>query len=432
MSTVHIVGAGVAGLAAAVRLAREGRSVALYEASGHAGGRCRSFHDSALNCTIDNGNHLLLSGNRSVQSFLHDIGAEESLTGPEEAAFPFVDLRSGARWTVRFSDGRFPGWLFRADCRPPGTRAADFLALLRLARAEPDATVGSLFKRTGALYSRFIEPLAIAALNTPLDRAAAAPLWQVLRETFGLGGAACRPLVARDGLSASFVDPALACLDRLGATVHFNQRLKAATLGGGRLERLVFAGGEIAVPEGDTVVLALPPAGLHAVLPVVPVPPESQAIVNIHFRLPDGAEPSGGEWIVGVLGGAAEWLFLRGPVVSVTISAANAWAERPAGDIASRVWDDVAAALGLSHAIPPFRVVKERRATFAQTPAAMRLRPGTQTDFANLFLAGDWTDTGLPATIESAVRSGHMAAEAILSTLSIQADSHPASLSHER
>jgi squalene-associated FAD-dependent desaturase len=414
VSRVHIVGAGMAGLAAAVRLARAGRPVVLYESSGHAGGRCRSFHDSVLDCTIDNGNHLLLSGNRSALSFLNEIGARDSLSGPDKAAFPFFDVASGERWTVRLNTGPIPWWVFRPSCRPPGTGAADFLSILKLARAAPGATVGALFGGSGAFFNRFLEPLAIAALNTPLERAAAAPLWQVFRETFARGGAACRPLMARDGLSASFVAPALAFLQTRGVPIRCNTRLKQVATETKRAVRLEFADEAVELSAADRVLLALPPAGLTAVLPGIPVPLDSHAIVNIHFKLDRPADALNESPILGVLGGVAEWLFLRGDVVSVTVSAADGLVDRAASDIAALVWDDVAQALDLSGEMPLYRVVKERRATFSQTPAAMRLRPATRTVFENLFLAGDWIDTGLPATIESAVRSGHDAAGAVL------------------
>lgn len=413
MSRVHIVGAGLAGLAAAVRLTRAGRRVVLYESSGHAGGRCRSFHDSVLDCTIDNGNHLLLSGNRSARAFLDEIGAGDTLTGPGDAAFPFVDLQSGRRWTVRLNAGPIPWWIFRPSCRPPSTGPFDFFSILKLARAAPEATVGGLFGGSGAVFSRFLEPLAIAALNTPLDKAAAAPLWQVFRETFARGGAACRPLMARDGLSASFVTPALAFLQSHDVSVRFNARLNRVATEPARAARLEFAGNTVELSADDRVLLALPPAGLTAVLPQFPVPTDSHAIVNIHFKLDAPVSALRETPIIGVLGGVAEWLFLRGAVVSVTVSAADALAACAAPDIATRVWRDVAQALDLAGAIPPYRVVKEHRATFSQTPDAMALRPAARTVLKNLYLAGDWTDTGLPATIESAVRSGHNAAAAI-------------------
>ncbi len=415
MSRIHIVGAGLSGLAAGIRLAAEGRHVVIYESSGHAGGRCRSFHDSVLDCMIDNGNHLLLSGNRSAQAFLRDVGSEDTLTGPPDAAFPFVDLTTDERWTVRLNAGRFPWWIFQPDSRPPGSSAREFLSILKLACARPEATIGELFGNAGPIFTRFMAPLAVAALNTPVDTAAARPLWAVFKETFGQGGAACRPLIARDGLSRSFVDPALSRLSSLGAEIRFNRRLKQAAVFNSMVTRLEFGDDGVDVAADDTVVLALPPAGLKAVLPMISVPEASHAIVNAHFKLPASLPTASDSPILGIIGGVAEWVFVRGQVVSVTVSAADRLADNDASEIRDMIWRDVAQALRLPYGPPPSRIVKERRATFAQTPEAMLLRPATKTAFANLYLAGDWTDTGLPATIEGAIRSGQKAAAAILS-----------------
>ncbi len=127
MRRVHIVGAGLAGLAAAVRLsAGPGSSLALYEAAGQAGGRCRSFHDDVIGRMIDNGNHLLLAGNRSARAYLEEIGAADTLYVAPEPAFPFLDLRSGAHWTVRPNPGLLPWWIFSSARRVPDTRPLDY------------------------------------------------------------------------------------------------------------------------------------------------------------------------------------------------------------------------------------------------------------------------------------------------------------------
>ncbi len=108
-------------------------------------------------------------------------------------------------------------------------------------------------------------------------------------------------------------------------------------------------------------------------------------------------------------------MFTRGNIVSVTVSAADRLARRKAEDIARILWPEAAEALEMPpEPLPPFRVIRERRATFAATPAELARRPGPRTGLANLFLAGDWTDTGLPATIEGAARSGERAARVAL------------------
>lgn len=417
MGVVHIVGAGLAGLAAAVTLVKAGRKVVPYEQAGHAGGRCRSFHDATLDRRIDNGNHLLLSGNHAARGFLDDVGAGDGLVGPERPVFPFVDLESGRRWTVRLSLGRIPWWILRSSRRVPDTRVRDYLAAVRLARAGPEATLADCFDTESLIFRRFWNPLSVAILNTASDEAAARPMWRVVAETFGRGGMFCRPLVARRGLSDSFVDPAVKWLAARGAAPRFGRRLRRVTCADGRLRGLDFGRDDsLELGRDDAVVLAIPPSGVQDLIPSIATPTDCRAIVNAHYRVNGIAGLPEGSPCLGVLGGTAQWIFLRGDVVSVTVSAADRLADVPSAEVAVRLWRDVARALELPPTPrPPARIVKERRATFAQTPAAMALRAKTRTAFGNLFLAGDWTDTGLPATIEGAIRSGRAAAAAVLS-----------------
>lgn len=405
---VHVIGAGLAGLAAAVRLSDQGHDVTLYEAAGHAGGRCRSFHDSVLDRLIDNGNHLVLSGNTSLRAYLGEIGATDNLTHGDPV-FPFVDVRSGARWSLRPNTGPIPWWILAPSRRPPGATVGAFLSALNFWRAGPDDTVTDVLPQTHQLFETFWEPLALAVLNTPLDRAAAKPLWPVLAETFLRGAAACRPLLASGGLSAAFVDPAIAHLKQCGANIQFAQRLRAIESRDDRAATLRFTGADVALGATDSVILAIPHTDAQTVLPDIDAPRGGCAIVNAHFRLPE-APPFDAPFI-GLIGAAAHWAFVRGDVVSVTISAADDLAAQSAGNIADMIWPDVARAIRVDGAPrPAYRIVKERRATFDQTPGATQARPEPATALANLYLAGDWTNTGLPATIEGAVRSGHRAA----------------------
>jgi hydroxysqualene dehydroxylase len=410
-SHVHVVGAGLAGLAAATTLAAHGVRVTVHEAGPAAGGRARSYLDRELGVAIDNGNHLLLSGNRAAMAYLARIGARDPLAGPPRPIFPFVELPSGLRWTVAPNAGRIPWWMLVPSRRVPGARLSEFLALHRLLRAQPGETVASLLA-PGALARRLLEPLAIAVLNTLPAEAEARLLGAVLAETLAHGGAACRPLVAREGLSESFVHPAADFLATHGGELRFGARLAGIEAGAGRVAVLRFAGGEVVLGTEDAVVLAVPAAVAPALLPGLTAPDAFESIVNLHYRMT--AELPGGAGFLGIIGGTAEWLFARPHVLSVTISAANRLVERDAEELATAVWPEVAAAAGLTAPMPAWRVVKERRATFAATAAQNARRPGTRTALANLVLAGDWTATGLPATIEGAIRSGDRAAAALL------------------
>jgi len=406
--TVHVVGAGLAGLAAAVELAAEGRGVRLYEAGRYAGGRCRSYLDAELGCRIDNGNHLLLAGNRRALGYLERIGALDTLEGPADAVFPFMDAKTARRWTLRPNRGIVPWWILSAKRRVPGTQATDYLAIRALRRADPSARVVEALDRENGVFRCLWEPLAVASLNTSADLASAGLFWRVLAETLGRGGAACRPLVPRDGLSETFVDPALARLRAQGAEICFGARLRALHFALDRVTELVFDDGPVGLGRGDSLILAVPAAVAARLVPALTVPDAYSPIVNAHFRC---AVPTDSPYFVGMIGGAAEWIFRKRAGLSVTVSAAGRIVDQPAEELRDLLWHDAALAYRLpASPVPPARIVKERRATFLASPAQLLRRPAPTTRWKNLLLAGDYVDTGLPAAIEGAIASGYMAA----------------------
>jgi hypothetical protein len=179
---------------------------------------------------------------------------------------------------------------------------------------------------------------------------------------------------------------------------------------------LHFADGETPLGPHDRLVLAVPPWVAAELLPGLVVPTEHRAIVNGHFRR---APPPGAEAMIGLIGGTAEWVFAFPDRLSVTVSGADRLTDEPRESLAAKLWADVAAAHHLSQALPPWQVVKEKRATFAATPEQEKLRPKALTAWENVILAGDWTATGLPATIEGALRSGSHAAALALALSSV-------------
>lgn len=403
---VHVVGAGLAGLAAALSLVEAGAAVTIHDSAPHAGGRCRSYHDPVLGCRIDNGNHLLLSGNRATFAFLDQVGARDTLTGPADPLFPFMDLATGERWTLRPNRGPIPWWLLLPSRRVPGMKLRDALPTLRLHKSGAATTVADALPK-GALYHRLFEPLAIAALNTMPEEGCARLLGAIVQETLAAGGGACIPAFPRHGLSESFIDPALAWLQARGAALHLGSRIGGLGMADGR----VIALGETTIGPADRVVLAVPAPAAAALLPGLVVPDRFEAILNVHYRIDAAPGPAG---FMGLVGGLAEWVFVKPGIVSVTISAGNRFLDLETEALAQQVWTDVQHALQLPATMPPHRVVKEKRATFAATPEQEARRPPTRTSFANLALAGDWTATGLPATIEGAIRSGRAAAAVTL------------------
>jgi squalene-associated FAD-dependent desaturase len=414
MSTVHIIGAGLAGLSAAIELARSGYAVRIYEQAVRAGGRCRSFHDAALDRLIDNGNHLLLSGNSSAMRYLATIGATDRLVGPARARFPFVDVRDGRRWMIAVNRGPIPFWMWSAHRRAPGTTAADYLAGMRFLRAGPDETVKDVLAVSDRAMEFYWDPVIVGVLNASPDIAAASLMRPVMTEIFARGGNACRPRIAANGLSDTFIDPALDWLAARGVEIRYGARLAGLIHDGERVTTLSFTREQVDLGPSDKVVLAVPGPVAGDLLPGLVVPTAYSPIVNVHYRLAGPAPLSDDMPFIGVVGGIAQWIFTRGDVASVTVSAASGLAEEAADDIASAVWRNVATALKLASQKPvAWRVIKERRATFEQSPEQLPRRPKSRTQYRNLVLAGDWTATGLPATIEGAIRSGVFAATAL-------------------
>lgn len=413
MGRAIVVGAGLAGLSAAVRLVEAGFAVEIAEAAAQAGGRCRSYHDVQLGLTIDNGNHLVLAGNPAVARFRRTVGADTPLAGPDHADFAFADLASGARWTIGINDGPLPWWVLTPSRRVPGSRLADYLPLAKLLAKAPGATLGQRITAAGPVWEKLLEPVLLAVLNTPPTEGSAALTAAVLRETLLRGGKATLPRIAEPTLAAAFIDPAATWLAQRGAPITLGKRLRAIETKGDRLSALDWGDTRQELTD-ETVVLAVPAWIAQGLLPGISAPDVHNSIVNAHFAV---APPSGAPPMLALLGAKAQWLFAFPDRISVTVSAAEDIVGLDREELARIFWDEIQRAYGFSANLPAWQVVKEKRATFAATPDQDAKRPPAQTRWNNLLLAGDWTQTGLPATIEGALRSGETAAGLAIAAL---------------
>jgi hypothetical protein len=280
-----------------------------------------------------------------------------------------------------------------------------------LIRTPATKTVAEAMKCAGPLYERLWRPLLTAGLNTDPPEASAALAAALMRETLAAGGRACHPLIAGRGLSQSFVDPALAFLAARGSTIRFGERVLEIGFKGSRAVALDFESGALTLGDDAAAVIAVPPWIARELLPDLETPDAFHAIVNAHFHV---APPTGQPAILGVVNGLIEWLFAYPERLSVTISNADRLIDRPREQLAAEIWREASTLSSLPPELPPWRIVKEKRATFAATPAQNAKRPPSRTQWDNIVLAGDWIETGLPATIEGAVRSGYKAASIII------------------
>lgn len=415
---VHVIGAGLAGLAAAVRLQRRGVQIALHEAAGQAGGRCRSYYDRRLAATLDTGNHVVLAGHGETLDYVRAIGAADALTGPDEPGFAFMDLAARSRWSVRFSRSRLPLWIADANARVPDTRLLDYLTALPLLFARPGRTVAQTMSCVGPLWERLLHPLYLCALNVEPRDASAELAGAMMREALSIGGEAFRPLTARNGLSSAFIDPALRMLQHGGAAIRLDSPLLEIAYDGAarRAVALDFDSGRVLLGADDAVVLAVPAAAAAALVPGQQAPQEHTAIITLHFAVepPPGLAAPMAPLVL--LNGTAGWLNVAAGRLSATIHDAGALLRLAPDELARRVWADVAAAASLPlEPLPVWQIASDAQAVFAATPQEELRRPSARTRWNNLTLAGDWTATGLPASIEGAIRSGRKAADLLLS-----------------
>ena len=401
--TVHVIGAGLAGLAAVLDLAEAGLPVQVHEASPQAGGRARALPDGT-----DNGTHALVGANTAALAFLARIGALQGWVEPEPAGLPVLDLADGSARRVALSP---LGWGNKA-LRPAGASWGAVLAMARMALPGRDRPIAEAMAAHPEFHRGFVDPLVIATLNTPSVEASSARLGQVLRRLGGPG--ATRLYVAEHGLGPDLVQPALAAIARAGGAIRYGARLRRIVQSGGRASALDFGEDSLLLGATDQVVLATPPWESQRLLTHLQVPARHAPIVNLHFE----RTGPGPVRFIGLLGALCQWVLVRPGGVSVTVSAGDAEAGLAEDQLAPRAWGEILRAAAAFRIVgewplvtPPCRVVKERRATPRHVPGEV-LRPPRK-PLANLALAGDWSWPHLPATIDAAVRSGQAAAAAL-------------------
>ena len=234
---IYIIGCGLAGLSCGVELSRFGHRVTLFEAAPYPGGRCRSFYDKEMDCVIDNGNHLFLSGNRNLVDYLKRIKGYDRLL-EREAMFYFMDLPSRASWRIHLNHGVIPWWIGSKRRRVPDTRLRDYLSFANVLTASEEQTMVPLIKGEGILYERFWRPLTLAVLNTEPTKGAASGVKAVLTETLLRGNSYSRPLLPYESLGASLIEPALLWLREHGGEIVLSRRIRGLERGSGRIFRI--------------------------------------------------------------------------------------------------------------------------------------------------------------------------------------------------
>jgi squalene-associated FAD-dependent desaturase len=440
---VVVVGGGFAGLSAAVALAEKGFRVAVLEAKPALGGRAYSFADAESGDFVDNGQHVLMGCYGETLDFLDRIGSSDKLVIHENLEIEMLD-RGGAR--ARLRTARLPGplhmsgALLRYRHLSIGDRMRVMrggMKLLTMHRRDPSRlqrmTVAELMDALGQSERArecFWYPLAIATLNDEPVIASAALLAEVLKRAFFSKRSDSAFVYSKVGLSDLYCKGATDFIDRNDGMIVTRANVEKFELEGSTVASATLRDGTrieaanfiCAVPSRH-VVRMLPESAARDPFFTRIAQLESSPIICVHAWFDREVTDSA---FVGFIGTTTQWLFNKRRIfeahgerhpgyLSFVISGARKLVDRPNEELLEIVLADLKAM------IPPAAeakllksiVLKEKHATMAPAPDTFRLRPATQTPIANLFLAGDWVQTGLPATIESAVISGRAAAEAV-------------------
>ncbi len=436
--TVIIIGGGVAGISAAVHAIRKGWQPLLIEATPTPGGRVRSLFAKDVQSYIDNGQHVLSASYAETIGLLDILGSRQKVHFQERL---FIHFQIDGRHRMAFRSWPLPPplhfllpLLLRAPLAYPDrqflkrfgwqfwrTRAADLRNL----------TVREWLDEVGEsplLEKLLWQPLTLATLNTPLEAASAELLYTVLQQGFLGTSRNCGLGLPTDMLATLFAQPGERFIRENGGDLRCNTIAKRLIIEGNRVVALeTHRGEQIDTPA---LILAIPPhslarlldasPGLDQWLPVSCRDFEYSPIITINIWC---REPIPTLFPVALVDSPIQWIFSLPPPAqaaalhgyALVISAAFAEVNQSAAALLQLAERELRhyfrRDLPRGFQLVRSKIVKEKTATFLQTPAAQRLRPAPQTRLSNLFLAGDWIDTGLPATIESAARSGRLAAE---------------------
>jgi squalene-associated FAD-dependent desaturase len=441
---VAVVGGGVAGLAAATALAEAGERVLVLEARGELGGRATAFRDRETGELVDNGQHVMFGCYRETFRLLRRVGAEQHVRVQPALEVPYIGP-DGTRSVLRCPAwlpsplhllGGVLGWdaLGWRDCLSVLRLAAPLLRARRDFRLQAEVTgetvAGWLTRhgQRGRLRDWLWEPLAVAALNQAPDEAAAAPFIRVLAEMFGARREDASLALPLTPLHEMYALPARRYIEARGGEVRLNA-LARVRIESGRVAGVDVRGVPLAI---DRVVAAVPWFALESLL-IGDVAPMASTIaaasrmtakpivtVNLWYD-----RPVMDDVFVGLPERQMQWVFdkrqafgERASHLSLVASGADALVGADTATLVALAAREVAQTIpgAKSAALQRGTVVREKRATFSLAPGEPP-RPPVTTPIAGLVLAGDWIDTGLPGTIESAAVAGHEAARALQSTI---------------
>ena len=415
-----VIGGGIAGLTSAAYLTNKGFSVTLLESTPKLGGRAYSFKDQISNDVIDNGQHILMGCYTNTLKFIKLIGAEDNFIFQKYLEINF--LKSGSSPIKLKSFGvLYPLNILFGLLHFKAITFRDRVSIIRFMIKIPIVSSKRLKDRnvrewlesenqSEEVIKSLWQIIAVGALNTDIENASAVTFRDILIQIFFSGNFSSTIILPKYGLSQSYVNDAVKFIEKNKGILQLSSSVEELVISENNIVEITTT--KKKYKDFDYVILAVPLYSLRKLLPDEITPDinfEYSSILNVHIWLKNNplTEP-----FYGLIDSPVHWIFNKDSHINIVISNANHLMEKTADEIYELCMRELKLfTVILESDVQYFKVLKEKRATFIPANQIINSRPSSNTKINNLFLAGDWTDTGLPSTIESAVKSGKIAAE---------------------
>lgn len=433
MKKVIVIGGGFAGLSAAAFLANSGNKVELIEASPKLGGRAYSLYDEESGSVIDNGQHILMGCYKETLKFLKLIGAEKNFSFQDRLKVDFLNHK-GKHFILQTTQLFYPLNLLFGLLNFEALSFIDRLKILRFflklyfySDSElKNLTVHQWFlleEQNEKIRESFWDFLAVGALNTSTAKACAKAFADILKEMFSKGNEASTIILPLKGLSESYCNEAQAFIKKNGGTINLSEQITSLEVEKDEVKKIITSKKEI--KDFDYVISAVPWFAIKTFevrlldtsgnprrfLSDVTLNFEHSSILTIHIWL---NENKLSEDFYALIGSPIHWIFNHQDHITLVKSDANDIIDKTKEELFELAVAELKKYAGIEREeIKSYKVIKEKRATFVPDNKTIDKRPNTKTKIKNLLLVGDWVNTGLPSTIESAVKSGRMVAEEI-------------------
>lgn len=425
MKQCLIIGGGLAGLTAASILSSKNLSVTVLESSPKFGGRTYSFKDTDTDSVIDNGQHIMMGCYRDTLLFLKLIGAESNFDYQKNLFLKFID-RNRNQFQLNAAKTFYPLNLLIAILNYNVLNFSDKFFFITFLLKLPLLSKNSIREITVKQWlenenqnpnviKSFWEILCVGALNTNLEKASALVFYDVIIQIFFKGNFATTIIFPKYGLSESIINPALLFIEKNGGTIVPSESVNEIVV---KKQKVVSIKSDKKIYDNfDYVISAIPLYALDKIVPIknldIDLELEYSTILNIHIWLNENKLH---EKFYGLLDSPLHWIFVKENHINIVISDADSLVDKSKEEIIKLVIHELVQYTNIKEeSILQYKIIKEKRATFVPGVSKIDKRPNSKTSIKNLFLAGDWINTGLPSTIESAVKSGRIAAELILS-----------------